>query len=545
MKPRISTRIAAVALLVVLAFPVGLAAQDNHDLKRHKHVRYSLKVLPTLGGTFSHADGINNSGSVAGLSTLTGDMQADAFLWHKGVTTDLGTLGGPLSVPAEFGHSINSRGTVAGFSNTSTPDPNGEDVCGSGTFLICLPFVWQKGVMTALPLLGGNNGQVGGINSRGEIVGFSETPTQDSCSIVFLQVQATLWENGQVQELPPLPGDPDGAASDINDNGQVAGVTGCVSTNTFHAVLWPKGPNGPVIDLGNLGGSSANIPSSINNRGQVVGQSDLPGDTTHHAFLWTKEGGMHDLGTLNDQPVSLAFSINNQTQIVGIFEDFTGDNTTGFLWQHGVMTDLNTLIPPGSPLFIKEPLGINDRSEIVGFGLDSNGNERAFLLTPCDEHHPGIKDCDYGMADVPDAVRVSPMPRTPHSAASTPGSVRMGMLNRFRFSRSQRNPVPGAGPATDQEQQASANNLKGDLLDDHTLAPPCWPPFRCQHRGVCDVDSTGRLTGYCRAHIPPFNFCDLKLANQCPKGKKALKPTFVQCGQGFPSLVDEDRPCTF
>src|SRR5690349_24510871 len=103
MKPRISTRIAAVTLLVVLAFPVGLAAQDNHDHKHRKHVRYSLTVLPTLGGTFSHANGINNRGSVAGLSTLSGDTQADAFVRENGVMTDLGTLGGPLSVPAEFG----------------------------------------------------------------------------------------------------------------------------------------------------------------------------------------------------------------------------------------------------------------------------------------------------------------------------------------------------------------------------------------------------------------------------------------------------------
>jgi probable HAF family extracellular repeat protein len=80
--------------------------------------------------------------------------------------------------------------------------------------------------------------------------------------------------------------------------------------------------------------------------------------------------------------VSLAFGINNKDQVVGIFEDFAGDNTTGFLWQDGVMTDLNTLIPPGSPLFLKEPIGINDRGQIAGFGLLSDGEQRGFLLTP-------------------------------------------------------------------------------------------------------------------------------------------------------------------
>jgi hypothetical protein len=46
------------------------------------------------------------------------------------------------------------------------------------------------------------------------------------------------------------------------------------------------------------------------------------------------------------------------------------------------MTDLNTLIPPGSPLFLKEPIGINDRGQIAGFGLLSDGEQRGFLLTP-------------------------------------------------------------------------------------------------------------------------------------------------------------------
>jgi probable HAF family extracellular repeat protein len=230
-------------------------------------------------------------------------------------------------------------------------------------------------------LLGGNNGQAAGINNRGQIVGVVETPNPDPCSIFFLQVEAVIWENGQIQELPPFPGDPDAFANAINDKGQVVGASGCVTTNITRAVLWPNGPNGGVIDLGNLGGTGGNVPSDINDRGQVVGQSDLPGDTTHHAFLW-QDGVMTDLGTLNGQPVSLAFGINNQGQVVGIFEDFAGDNTTGFLWQDGVMTDLNTLIPPGSPLFLKEPIAINDRGQIVGFGLLPNGDERAFLLTP-------------------------------------------------------------------------------------------------------------------------------------------------------------------
>src|SRR4029077_14794566 len=93
--------------------------QEKHS-KQLPH--YKLTILSTLGGTFGQALGINSKGSVAGYSTLAGDMEADAFIWQKGVMTDLGTLGGPLSLPAPVGgNGINSRGEVAGFSNTSTP----------------------------------------------------------------------------------------------------------------------------------------------------------------------------------------------------------------------------------------------------------------------------------------------------------------------------------------------------------------------------------------------------------------------------------------
>jgi probable HAF family extracellular repeat protein len=431
MNVRISARIVGIALFAMLAFPLGIAAQST-QAHRPKHHHYQVTVLPTLGGTFGQALGINSKGSVAGYSTLAEDMQADAFIWQKGMLTDLGTLGGPVSLPAPVGgNAINSSGTVTGFSNTSTPDPNGEDDCNTGTFLICLPFVWKKRTMSALPLLGGNNGQASGINNRGQIVGGAEASMQDSCSIFFLQVEAVLWENGEVHELPPFPGDQDGFANAINDSGEVTGVTGCVATNTVRAVLWPKGQNGGVIDLGNLGGTGGNVPSDINNQGQVVGQSDLPSDTTHHAFLWTKETGMQDLGTLNGQPVSLAFGINNQSQIVGIFEDFAGDNTTGFLWENGVMTDLNTLIPPDSPLFLKEPVDINDSGEIVGFGLLSDGEQRGFLLTPCDEKHPDVEGCDYSLMDASTATSAALAPREAFGHMSRPALWRLS--NRFRF----------------------------------------------------------------------------------------------------------------
>jgi probable HAF family extracellular repeat protein len=392
MKSRTLILIAAMTFVAALAMPVRLAAQDQQGHKQ-EHPRYRVTDLGTLGGTFSEVVAVNNRGLVAGESTLPGDQNEHAFLWQKGVMTDLGTIGGPNSVAPEA-HPLNERGAIVGYSDTSMPDPNGEDFCSDGTHLICLPFVWQKGVMTALPTLGGNNGAAGGINDRGQVVGFAENATQDpTCPPPqVLDFQAVIWgpKKGEIQELPPLPGDTESNAIGINDNGQVVGTSGNCSNFPIEAVIWQ---NGTPTDLGTLGGKFFNVAFAINNQGQVVGQSDLPGDTTHHAFLWTEDDGMQDLGTFLGLPLSLANGINTKGQVVGFSQDFSG-NTIALLWQNGVMTDLNTLIPAGSPFFLVEALTINSRGEIGGYAFNaSTGEVHAFLLTPCDENH-GDSECE-------------------------------------------------------------------------------------------------------------------------------------------------------
>ena len=319
----------AMTLFVALAVPSRLAAQDAQVQNQQKHTRYAIKVLDTLGGTQGEAWGLNNRGLVAGPSTLPGDTALDAFLWSKGVITDLGSLGGPISLTFT---KPNERGEDVGYSNTSTLDPNGEDFCnGLGTFLICLPFVWKKGVMTALPTLGGTNGQALGINNRGQIVGQAETPNVDPCSPFALQVEAVVWRDHQIEQvLPPLGGTV-AVANAINDNGDAVGLSGCITGNVY-AVLWQ---HGTPINLGTLGGVFGNIPFAINNRGQVIGQSDLPGDTLHHGFLW-QNGVMTDLGGLPGLPTTQADDINNQGQVVGVAQDANSDESSGMRSATGI-----------------------------------------------------------------------------------------------------------------------------------------------------------------------------------------------------------------
>ncbi len=381
-------RLTSFALALVLL--TGAASAQQPPAKAGPgSARYAVIDLGTLGGSFSLAYAINDKGQIDGFSTIPGDGAIHSFLYASGVMTDLGTLGGPNS---QSFAGLNNVPQVPGSSDTSTSDPNGEDFCGFGTNLICLGFVWQNGVMTPLPTLGGNNGQASGVNNQGEVVGYAETSKTDpSCPAPqVLQYRPVVWSRGQVQPFALYPGDTEGAAFWINNRGDVVGASGIcapydgrygVGLAPKHALLWRKGSGLP-IDLGNLGGTFNNGAFAISDNGQVVGGSDIAGDQYQHAFIW-HNGMLSDLGTLPGDVVSAALAINNRGQVTGVSVDASGNNLRAFLWQDGVMTDMNTIIPANSPLYLLHGFGINAAGEIVGIAYNTSAGEvHGFLAVP-------------------------------------------------------------------------------------------------------------------------------------------------------------------
>jgi probable HAF family extracellular repeat protein len=297
-----------------------------------------------------------------------------------GFKFDLGTLGGQNS-SSNWGE-INDFAQVVGFSETNVPDPNGEDVCGFGTHLTCQPFLWQFFHMSALPLLGGNNGQASAINIRGQIVGFSETATVDSGCPPNLIRTPVLWKNGKAHPVPfPTFGkDPDGDAFAINDLGQAAGSSGNCSGSVLHAVSWENNSVSQLPDF-----ATGAVAYKINNQGQIVGTVGSADNTTQYGALW-QNGVLTNLGLLPGDFGGLASGINNQGQIVGSNFDSNFNWSHGFLWQDDVMTDINTLIPASANLFVTMANQINDRGQISGMAIVTSGpdmgNIHAFLATP-------------------------------------------------------------------------------------------------------------------------------------------------------------------
>jgi probable HAF family extracellular repeat protein len=380
---------------------------------------YKVADQGTLGDdNFGMVMGLNNQGWTQNMdgnvnppikSTSTTIASGRAVMNIDGHNIDLGTLGGKNSWTNYGG--INDRGDNVGFAETSDPDPDGEDFCAFGTKLTCRGFLGRHGQMTALPTLGGNNAQAAAINNRGQIVGISETAVQDPgcpASKPGKIISPTLWEGGEVRALPTVDSDLDGFVQGINDRGQAVGSTGTCGNLAIHAVMWE---DGTATELKGLGGQTGNAAYAINEHGQAVGYVTSADGSTIVASIW-HDGGLITLPILPGDGAAFATGINNRGQVVG--STFNSEGWShGFIGLDGVVTDLNTLIPADSNLFIIAASNINERGQISGMAQvltgPNAGKIHAILLTPVNER--------IGRS-VTDAVPTRPGSLSPANACS-------------------------------------------------------------------------------------------------------------------------------
>jgi probable HAF family extracellular repeat protein len=332
-----------------------------------------LGALAPAVNNSSASSGINARGELAGgsdtgtIDPLTGFIATHAVLWRHGALTDLGTLGGAES----FANDINNADQVVGISSNTVLDPY--SMIGLGTQTRA--FLWQHGTMSDLGTLGGSDAFAFVINDAGQVAGASYTNSTPNAATGMPTMDPFVWQDGRMTDLGSL-GGTHGEVGWLNDRGQVVGFSDMPGDQTQHPFFW----NGKkMIDLGTLGGDNGQA-SWVNDAGDVVGTADIAGSQAHHGFLY-ENGRISDLAPVGGAPCSNAYHINDLGEVVGNATNCHDYALSAILWSRGTTIDLNTLIAP-SLLRLVEADSINDAGVIEGLGRLPNGDRREFILIP-------------------------------------------------------------------------------------------------------------------------------------------------------------------
>jgi probable HAF family extracellular repeat protein len=263
---------------------------------------------------------------------------------------------------------------------------------------------------------GGTHSSATGIDSERRVVGAAQT--DDPHFFFGQQYHPFLWENGVMRDLGTLGGNvgfatgisvieaPESGEEGVADQKrapktrkaqsshfQVVGGS-IIDNNPRPPFLFPMltflWEDGVMTNLGAMGGIQS-FPEAINDHSQVVGEFtvlDSEGTGISHAFSW-KDGLRQDLATVAGDSDSIAYAVNHKGQVVGGsgfgFIDAPFNPVHAFLWERGVLTDLNTLIPANSDLQLIAAYGINARGQIAALAFEFGaGTVHAVLLNPHD-----------------------------------------------------------------------------------------------------------------------------------------------------------------
>ncbi len=238
------------------------------------------------------------------------------------------------------------------------------------------------------------SGEVHILTARGAVAGGADTTAANpnpGCFNPFSggsdcsAQHAFQWRSGTLTDLGVLPGGSNSFPYGINAKGWVVGGSengtfdAVLGIPEFDATLWR---NGQITNLGTLGGNES-LAGDVNSRGQIVGFSanavpdpvSMFGFATEtRPFLW-ENGVMRDLDTLGSTD-GAAFMMNERGQIMGQFYVKGTTTIDPMFWdENGVAADIGTLGGTNSTTW-----WLNNRGQVVGTSnLAGDATHHGFL----------------------------------------------------------------------------------------------------------------------------------------------------------------------
>ncbi|MGI9291817.1 MAG: hypothetical protein ACR2QG_11170 [Gammaproteobacteria bacterium] len=281
-------------------------------------------------GVTGIARGINNSGVVVGETGSASLIIPNgyAYSWtSSGGITNLGTLGGNYS----GAYDINESGAITGF---AWPTGAAFSTFGQG-------FIYKNGVMTPLGTVSSPTGysRGHGINNSDEIVGRGSVVNFNDSD-----KYAIYWDENQNLDQFDIPESGTYSTTEqINNNGLIVGASRTPTTgNTLHAVSWDT--DGNINFLNNPNGSSFGSKMwSVNDAGimvgydQVISGNIVTDATTTRAIISYDGVNIIDLNSIVDLTgtgmvaLSEAYDVNANGDIVGTAYDAAGNRHAVYL----------------------------------------------------------------------------------------------------------------------------------------------------------------------------------------------------------------------
>lgn len=324
---------------------------------------------------------LNRRGQVLGWGYLDGGVEV--FLWdRKQGYKFIDALAHELEIPVKAA-AFNDRGQIV---STQPIEP-------AGAFLRAV--IWQrgKGLKFLEPAPEDDNSIAADINNRGEVVGISGPYPNESA----LGERSVIWDRrGRVTVIPEFSDSTGGRPYAMNDAGQVIGANN--TPGGGRGYIWDRKRGLRAID--GLFSGGVGFPSSINDRGEIVGSGSFY-NYGSHAIFWSEETGTVDLGDLPGSiESSYASDINNHRQIVGYA---TGEGgSVAVIWDsQRQIHKLNELLVRDKPddqyLYMLGARKITDAGWITASGFDTRDRQyRSFLLKPARRSPAGSYDCSRG-----------------------------------------------------------------------------------------------------------------------------------------------------